>query len=123
MKKLLILTLLMASSVWALPFKLAGTIYEFKAQEGLLLKGCEKGCDALKTIKKHSKINLTQVRKGLKQANSVGSDVCNHVYQGKSVLGVAENQDRHAFCLFKDQSMVELNSLDEYLVKMKVISE
>lgn len=123
MIKYFFLALILSSHVYAESFKLAGTVYEFKTHDGLLLSGCEKGCDALKTIQKHQKINLAEVRKTLKQANSIGSDVCAHVYKGNSLLGLAQNQDRRAFCLFKDKSMVELNSLGEYLVQKKIVSE
>lgn len=38
-------------------------------------------------------------------------------------LGVAENQDGRAFCVFKDGSLVEINSLSAYLLEKKIVSE
>lgn len=122
MKSLLIVVLL-CSSAFAESFKIAGDMVEFKTVDGLVLKGCEKSCDALKIIKKHKKIDMKKVREGMQFANSVGSDVCARVYKADSLLGVAENKDRRAFCLFKDKSMVEMNSLSAYLVDKKIVKE
>lgn len=123
MKKYLLIGLIFSTEIMAESFKIAGDLVEFKDQDGLLLKGCEKSCDALKTIKKHQKINLLSIRKDMQFSNSVGSDVCNKVYQAEALLGVAENTDRRAFCYFKDKSMVEMNSLSDYLVKKKFVKE
>lgn len=113
---------LMTFPVFAENFKIAGGHVEFKLKDGLLLKGCEKSCEALKVIQKHAKIDMTEVRKGSSFANSTGSDVCEKVYKANSILGVAANQDRRAFCVFKDQSMVEMNSLSQYLIDKKIVS-
>ncbi len=123
MKKFLLIGLIFSTEIIAESFKIAGDLVEFKNQEGLLLKGCEKKCDALNVIKKHKKINLESIRKGMQFSNSAGSDVCFKVYKADSLLGVAENTDRRAFCYFKDKSMVEMNSLSAYLVKNKIIKE
>lgn len=119
--KILILIFL-SMPVFAESFKIAGSHLEFKNQDGLLLKGCEKSCEALKVIQKHKKIDMAEVRKESRFANSTGSDVCDKVYKASSILGVAENQDRRAFCVFKDQSMVEMNSLSQYLIDKKIVS-
>jgi hypothetical protein len=66
---------------------------------------------------------MKSVRKGMTYPNSIGSDVCNKVYNAGSLLGVAENSDRRAFCMFKDKSMVEMNSLTSYLVDKKIVKE
>lgn len=123
MKKFLILGMLLSSDLMAESFKIAGDLVQFKNQEGLLLKGCEKKCDALNVIKKHKKIDLESIRKDMQFSNSAGSDVCFKVYKADSLLGVSENTDRRAFCYFKDKSMVEMNSLGAYLVKNKIIKE
>jgi hypothetical protein len=112
---------LLISTAFAESFKIAGDLVEFQTIDGLLVKGCDKKCDALNVIKKHKNINLSKIRKGMKYTNSVGSDVCDKVYKADSVLGVAENTDRRAFCFFKDKSMVEMNSLSAYLVEKKIV--
>lgn len=120
--KFLIIALI-ASTAYAESFKIAGDLLEFKTVDGLIVRGCEKNCEALKVIKKHKKIDLKAARKGQAFTNSVGSDVCNKVYKADSLLGVAENTDRRAFCMFKDKSMVEMNSLSAYLVDKKIVKE
>lgn len=121
--KYLLIASLFCSSAFAETFKIAGDMLEFKSVDGLILKGCEKNCEALKVIKKHKKIDIKKVREGMQFANSVGSDVCARVYKANSLLGVAENKDRRAFCMFKDNSMVEMNSLSAYLVDKKIVKE
>lgn len=124
MKSLLILGIMLFSTgTHAEVFKIAGSLMEFKTKDGLLLKGCEKSCEALKTIHRHKKIDLKAARKGMTYTNSVGSDVCARVYKVDAVLGVAQNRDQRAFCLFKDKSMVEMNSLSSYLLQQKIVSE
>lgn len=123
MKKYLLICIIFSTEIMAESFKIAGDLVAFTEQNGLILKGCEKSCDALKAIKKHQKINLEAIRKDMQFSNSVGSDVCFKVYKADSLLGVAENTDRKAFCYFKDKSMVEMNSLSAYLVKMKIVKE
>ena len=123
MKKYLLIGLIFSTEIMAEAFKIAGDLIVFKEQDGLLLKGCEKKCDALKVIKQHKKINLEAIRTGMQFTNSVGSDVCYKVYKAESLLGVAKNTDRSAFCYFKDKSMVEMNSLSSYLVKNKIVKE
>lgn len=114
---------LMTGTAFAESYKIAGDLLEFKTVDGLIVLGCEKKCEALKVIKKHKKIDLKAARKGMSFTNSVGSDVCNKVYKADSLLGVAENTDRRAFCMFKDKSMVEMNSLSAYLVDKKIVKE
>ena len=115
--------ILFSMSLHAETFKIAGDLARFNEKDGLLLKGCAKNCDALKTIKKHGKIDLKTARAGMKTTNSVGSDVCLKVYKADSILGVAENKDMRAFCMFKDHSMVEMNSLSAYLLEKKIVTE
>ena len=119
----ILIILLLSLPVYAESFKIAGDVTSFQDKDGLLVKGCEKECDALKVIKKHSKINLEAARKGMKTTNSVGSDTCLKVYKADSILGTAENKDMRAFCLFQDHSMVEMNSLSQYLVNKKILKE
>lgn len=114
---------LISVSAFAESYKIAGELHTFKTVDGLIVLGCEKKCEALKVIKKHKKIDLKAARKGMSFTNSVGSDVCARVYKADSLLGVAENMDRRAFCMFKDKSMVEMNSLSAYLVDKKIVKE
>lgn len=109
-----------ASQSPAETFIIAGGSHNFIEQDKLLLAGCEKKCEALNTIQKHTRIGLKEIRKGRTFSNSVGSDVCSQVYHMESVLGQALDRDRRAFCLFKDGSMVEMNSLSGYLTEKKI---
>ena len=43
--------------------------------------------------------------------------------KAESILGVAENQDGRAFCVFKDGSLIEINSLSSYLTEKKIVTE
>ena len=121
--KFLILTLLFSTMASAEHYKINGELTEFKAVDGLLVKGCEKDCLALKAVKKHKKINLKKVRAKEKFLGSIGSDVCRLVYKTNSVIGVAENLDQRAFCVFKDNSLIEINSLSDYLVQKKIVAD
>ena len=62
MKKFLLIGVIFSTEIMAESFKIAGDLVEFKNQQGLLLKGCEKKCDALNVIKKHKKIDLESIR-------------------------------------------------------------
>lgn len=121
--KFLLFLCLISFAVHAESFKMSGKLIEFKERDGLLLKGCEKSCEALKRIQEHKKINMLEVRKDMKFTNSIGSDVCDKVYKAQALIGVTESGDQRAFCLFKDQSMVEMNSLSSYLVEKKIATE
>ncbi len=120
MKYLILAGLFISQFAVAETFQISGSIYEFQNKNGLLVKGCEKGCKALKTVGAHKSIDLKKVRSGEEHINSVGSDVCNLVYKAKSALGRAQNQDGRAFCVFEDQSMIEMNSLSQYLTDKKI---
>ena len=121
--KFLILALLFSTLASAEHFKINGTLMEFQSKDGLLVNGCEKDCIALAKVKKHKKIDLKKVRAKEKFLGSIGSDVCRLVYKGNSVIGTIENLDQRAFCVFKDNSLIEINSLSDYLVQKKVVAE
>ena len=121
--KYLILFMITSFNAQAESFKIAGEILDFTDKEGLILKGCEKNCEALKVIKQHKKIDIKKARAGMEFTNSIGSDVCDKVYKAQSLLGSASNKDRRAFCFFKDKSMVEMESLSQYLLKNKIVIE
>lgn len=121
MKWIFFLFLMTTFSASADIFKIDGELLEFKTQEGMLLRGCDKGCEALSTIKLHKLIDLKKARAGEKFEGSVGSDVCRLVYKATSVLGLDQSKDQFAFCVFKDSSAVEINSLGDYLRQHKVV--
>lgn len=121
--KILILGLLLSVVASAETYKIGGELVEFKSVDGLLLKGCEKDCQALKTVKKFDKIDLTKARAKETYEASVGSDVCRLIYKANSVIGVNQDKDQRAFCVFKDNSLIEINSLSHYLTEKKIITK
>ena len=123
MKILGLSLLFMSSLAQAEIFKINGELMDFKVQEGVLVRNCEKQCLALKSIAAHKKIDLKKVRAKETYLGSVGSDVCRLVYEGGSVIGIAENRDQRAFCVFKDNSLIELNSLSSFLKEKKIVIE
>ena len=104
-------------------FKIGGQLIEFQSKDGLLLKGCETQCLALKTVGKFKKINLQAIRAKEPFVGPVGSDVCRLVYKVNSIIGINENKDQRAFCVFKDNSLIEINSLGLYLLEKKMVKE
>jgi hypothetical protein len=105
-----------------LVFKISGTFLEFSDFSGLWVHGCPQGkCAAIETVEKHQSIDLKKARAGMQTTNSVGSDVCARVYGAGSLLGKASNGDGRAFCLFSDRSIIEMNSLSDYLAKKKYV--
>ncbi len=116
------LILLFSFPVLAETYLIEGSLVSFETKDGLLLKGCQKNCQALKTIATHKSIDMKVVTKNLKYVGAAGSDVCHEIYKAKSLLGRdSTTKDQRAFCLFPDFSMVEINSLTEYLKKNKFI--
>lgn len=121
--KTLLTALLLTTAVHAEIFKISGDLMDFKSNDGLLVRNCEKDCLALKTVAAHKKIKLKEVRAKETYLGSVGSDVCRLVYDAGSILGVAQNRDQRAFCVFKDNSMIEINSLSQYLKDKQYVIE
>lgn len=103
-------------------FQVSGQNLSFENHNGLLLQGCEtKKCEALKTISYFKKIDLKKIRRKQTSVASVGSDVCKLVYKAGSVIGIADNKDQRAFCVFRDNSAVEINSLSNYLIQNQIL--
>ena len=104
-------------------FKIAGKTISFSERSGLLVSGCERdtNCEALAIVAKHSDIQLEKARRGQTYRGSIGSDVCKLIYGAGSVLGIAANRDQRSFCVFRDGSMIENNSLGDYLVARKSV--
>ena len=121
--KILLLSALLSFSSFAEVFQMRGELVEFKNVDGLLLNGCEKGCDALKTVAKFKKIDLKKSRARQSFKGSIGSDVCRLVYQAGSVFGSTQDKDQRAFCVFHDNSLIEINSLSLYLTQKKIVTE
>lgn len=119
--KTLIICLMLSTQTFAETFKIAGELASFENKDGLLIKGCEKNCLALKTVGEFKKIDLKKARAQETFHGSVGSDVCRLVYKAESVIGVNESKDQRAFCVFKDSSLIEINSLSQYLTDKKIV--
>jgi hypothetical protein len=121
--KFIILSVFISSGALAVDtFKIGGELVSFKNNDGLLVKGCETNCQALAAVTKFKKIDLKKLR-GKEQYNgSIGSDVCRLAYKGNSVIGINEDKDQRAFCVFKDNSLIEINSLGQYLTEKKIVT-
>lgn len=122
MKYFFILALISATAFGA-TYKIGGELINFENKDGLLVRGCAKSCMALDAVKKFKKIDLQKLTKNEKFKGSIGSDVCRLAYKANSVLGVNEEKDQRAFCVFKDDSLIEINSLSEYLIEKKIVKE
>lgn len=120
--KLLIFLTLFSISVKAESFKIAGENIKFDDRVGILVAKCKNQCLALKKIDQFKYIDLKKNRAHEQFIGSIGSDVCQFIYKARSILGIASNRDQRAFCLFQDGSMVEINSLSQYLEKKKMVT-
>lgn len=119
--KFLFVLLFISISVKAESYRIGGENINFELKEGILISRCEGDCDALKKIKQFKSIDLKKARAQEKFIGSIGSDVCKFIYKAKSLLGTASNRDQRAFCYFDDGSLVEINSLSEYLKLKKIV--
>lgn len=121
MKKLIFLLLLGFSlNVFSEAFKINGEILSFKKHpSGLLIKNCEKNCEALKVLSL-AKYDPKKIKKTSSLASSYGSTACHNLLGGVSLLGMSLENDGRDFCVFKDKSIVEINSLTIYLKENKV---
>jgi hypothetical protein len=120
--KLSLLLFFLTSTTLADTFKISGELISFENKDGLLTKGCEASCIALKKVSEFKKINLKKIRAKEVFRGSIGSDVCRLVYKGESTIGVTEAKDQRAFCVFLDQSMIETNSLSQYLTEKNIVT-
>ena len=120
---IILLCMLFSFYSFAEVFQMRGELVDFKNVDGLLLNGCEKGCEALKTVAKFKKIDLKRARAGQSFKGSIGSDVCRLVYQVGSVFGSNQDKDQRVFCVFNDNSLIEINSLSLYLARKKIVTE
>ena len=120
---IILLCMLFSFYSFAEVFQMRGELVDFKNVDGLLLNGCEKGCEALKTVAKFKKIDLKRARAGQSFKGSIGSDVCRLVYQVGSVFGSNQDKDQRVFCVFNDNSLIEINSLSLYLTRKKIVTE
>lgn len=117
-----LIAVLFSFSALAESYLIEGSLVALKEQEELKVSACPKDCEALKAVKAHKVISLKEIRKGIKYPGSIGSEVCHEVYKAKSILGRhSETKDQRAFCLFPDKSMIEINSLSDYLTKNKYV--
>jgi hypothetical protein len=97
-------------------------VYEFSSFNDVLVSNCQKKCEAKKKLSALKKVNLKKFTTKEAFANSPGSDVCRFVFQGESLMGQAQNRDRRAFCVFKDLSLIDINSLTLYLEEKKLLA-
>lgn len=118
----ILFVLFFSFSAFAESYLIEGTLVALMEQNELKVSSCPKDCDALKAVKAHKAISLKEISKGIKFPGSVGSEVCHVVYKAQSILGRhSETNDQRAFCLFPDKSMIEINSLTDYLIKNKYV--
>ncbi len=121
MNKFILIGLLLSSSILAESFFIKDKVYEFVDFEGVLISQCQNNCLAKKVIIKNKKIVQSELKSDSFFSNSLGSEVCKKIFKGFSLLGQAHNQDRRAFCVFKDQSLIEINSLTDYLKQKNIV--
>ena len=121
----LILLLIFSNRAQAESFKIAGRSVAFEDRAGLLTSGCsqQSDCEAMRAVRGHPRIDLKKARRGEKFRGSTGSDTCKLIYGAGSVLGLTANRDQRSFCVFKDGSMIENNSLGEYLLTNQIVSK
>ncbi len=112
---------LISSIVEAESFFIKDKTYEFINFQGVLIAECPHNCMAKIVMFKNKTIKLSQFKNESYISNSLGSEVCKTIFKGHSVLGQAVNRDRRAFCVFKDQSMIEINSLTDYLKQKNIL--
>jgi hypothetical protein len=120
--KIFIFLMIISAIAKAESFRIAGENIDFELKEELLIAKCEKQCLALKKITQFRSIDLKKVRAHQQFIGSTGSDVCQFIYRAKSVIGIAANRDQRAFCVFEDKSIIEINSLSQYLESRKIIA-
>ena len=115
MKKLVWLLIFFASYSRADVFQIAGRTYSFEVKGSVLVHGCKTECQALKAVRERKIAGeaLAAIPKRTFK-RSLGSTVCADIYRARSVIGKATNGDGRAFCLFPDESMIEMNSLSAF---------
>ncbi len=114
--------LLFSISAHAESYLIEGMLVALTEKNDLKVSACPKDCLALKAVEANKVISLKEISKGIKYPGSIGSEVCHEVYKALSILGRhSETKDQRAFCLFPDKSMIEINSLSDYLTKNKYV--
>lgn len=121
MKRLIFLSLLCFSfGSYSEVFKINGEVVNFEEHpSGLLIKNCKKNCEVLKVLSL-PQFDPKKIKTKSSMAASLGSTACHYILDGVSILGANLDNDGRDFCIFKDESMVEINSLSRYLEKNKV---
>ncbi len=107
---------------WSESFFVNGRWIDFSSFEGtsvLWANGqvAANGHQALVELKKKDKIVIPQPTKYI---SSMGSAYCKYVWKQPSLLGKNKQGDQRSFCVFADDSIIELNSLSSYLATKKV---
>jgi len=110
MRAVLFVSLLFTVNAIAAEYKIEGKMYSFKAHQGIEVF-CQKPgpeCLAENTVKSLTVKNSRPDKFG-------GSEFCLKELQIQTVLGVNKAGDGRAFCVFKDSSLIEVNSLGAFL--------
>ncbi len=100
-------------------YRIAGDLVKFKTYQDVRYYCPTKYCTALKILKKGDKIDPTLFPRE-QFSNPLGAQACRHYYKGKTLLGRNEKLDGRSFCLFKDESLLEISSLTKFVEKRVV---
>ena len=98
-------------------YRIASEIVTFELFEGVEISHCKDLCQAKEKLLSLKKKGPPKVKSKKKFISSVGSDACEYM-DGQAVLGTNLKKDGRSFCLFKDHSMLETNSLGRYVEKV-----
>ena len=117
------MTMMMLSSFsFADSFRIAGKIHNFKEFKQVLISNCDKSCQAKELINKLDSKTSKLISIGTKKqfSQNLGSHACQYYLKGISVLGKSIGDKRPAaFCVLKDNSMIEISSLTSYIKAIK----
>jgi hypothetical protein len=113
--RIIIILFILAQASLAMDVKILGRNFSFTKIDKVYVYGnCEKDCKAKKLFQTYLKkpFKPKSKEKFFTQTSSV---LCRDYWKAVSVIGVHENGNKGAFCLFKDQSMLDLDSLQEVI--------
>jgi hypothetical protein len=91
---------------------------QWKSTISSTLTKCAKECMAKTAVEKYLQKPFPLKSKAGFYSQG-GSVLCRDYWNEVSVLGIKNDKSRTAFCLFKDQSFVEIQSLSERLKNEK----
>ncbi len=115
MKLSLLIYVLTLSYAHSETIKLLGRNFEFHQEKGIAYSSkCKKDCRAKKNVDQFLRKPF-KLKNKRKFKTSKGSILCRDYWKGVSVIGIRENKNQVALCLFEDQSIVDLDSLTRRL--------